>query len=162
MPRTSETRIIPFRPEQMFDLVADIRRYPEFLPWCKALRIRDERDDDLGARIVTADMIVRFRGFEEKFTSRARLDRPKLEVMTEFIDGPFEYLENRWGFGAAEGGACRIDFAIDFTFRSRILQKLASSMFERALLKLSNAFEARAHALYGPVLYGNAISKDAG
>lgn len=133
----------------MFDLVGDIRRYPEFLPWCSALRVRSDEMGPDGTRTLTSDMLVRFKGFEEKFTSRAHLMAAQMVVRTEFVDGPFEHLENRWHFLASESGGTAVEFFIDFRFRSRILQKIASSMFEKALMKLSEAFIQRAHALYG-------------
>ncbi len=156
MPAARETRIVPYAPVRMFELVGDIRRYPEFLPWCTALRVRSDEDAGEGIRLLTSDMIVRFKGFEEKFTSRARLDAPAMEVSTAFVDGPFEHLENRWHFLPHETGGTEVRFFIDFRFRSRILQKIASSMFEKALMKLSDAFVRRAHTLYGDV------NKDAG
>lgn len=149
MPSARETRLVPYSPQQMFDLVGDIRRYPEFLPWCSALRVRSDEVSGEGVRVLISDMLVRYKGFEERFTSRAHLIAPEMCVRTEFVDGSFEHLENRWHFHAGENGGTAVEFFIDFRFRSRILQKLASSMFEKALMKLSDAFVQRAHALYG-------------
>lgn len=148
MPHAHDTRIVPHDAAAMFDLVADIRRYPEFLPWCKALRVRSEDVDEKGRGIVTADMVARFKGFEERFTTRVTLDRPALAVDVAYIDGPFKHLVNAWRFTPREGGGSQVDFDIDFEFRSRILQMLARSMLEKALLKLSEAFVVRADALY--------------
>ena len=148
MPRAHDTRIVPHGAAQMFDLVADIRRYPEFLPWCKALRVRSEETDEQGRGVITADMVARFKGFEERFTTRVTLDKPSLAIDVAYIDGPFKRLVNAWRFQPLESGS-RVDFDIDFEFRSRVLQLLAKTMMEKALLKLSDAFVHRADALYG-------------
>ena len=149
MPRAEDTRNVPYRPAQMYDLVADIRRYPEFLPWCKALRVRTEDVDTEGRGLVVADMVARFKGFEERFTSRVALDRPALTIDVSYIDGPFKHLDNTWRFHPLGETGCRVVFDIDFEFRSRLLQMLARTMFERALTKMSDAFVNRADALYG-------------
>ncbi|MFT3808611.1 MAG: type II toxin-antitoxin system RatA family toxin [Micropepsaceae bacterium] len=148
MPHAHDTRIVPHGAAQMFDLVADIRRYPEFLPWCKALRVRSEETDEQGRGLVTADMVARFKGFEERFTTRVTLDKPGLAIDVAYIDGPFKRLVNAWRFQPLENGS-QVDFDIDFEFRSRVLQLLAKTMMEKALLKLSDAFVHRADALYG-------------
>ncbi len=148
MPQAHDTRIVPHGAAQMFDLVADIRRYPEFLPWCKALRVRAEETDEQGRGLITADMVARFKGFEERFTTRVTLDRPNLAIDVAYIDGPFKRLINAWRFTPLENGS-RVQFDIDFEFRSRVLQLLAKTMMEKALLKLSDAFVLRADALYG-------------
>ncbi len=147
MPRAEDTRIVPFTPAQMFDLVADIDAYPAFLPWCKALRVRSREVDGEGRGLIVADMIARFKGFEERFTSRVTLDRPALAIDVAYVDGPFSHLENQWRFMAEESGS-KVHFTIDFAFRNRILQMLANQMLERALLRLSEAFVTRAHELY--------------
>ena len=148
MPHAHDTRIVPHGAAQMFDLVADIRRYPEFLPWCKALRVRSEETDEQGRGLVTADMVARFKGFEERFTTRVTLDKPNLAIDVAYIDGPFKRLINAWRFQPLESGS-RVDFDIDFEFRSRVLQLLAKTMMEKALLKLSEAFVQRADQVYG-------------
>jgi coenzyme Q-binding protein COQ10 len=149
MPQAHDTKIVPHSAAAMFDLVADIRRYPEFLPWCKALRVRSEETDEQGRDVITADMVARFKGFEERFTSRVTLDRQALAVDVAYIDGPFKKLVNAWRFTPLESGGSQVDFDIDFEFRSRVLQLLAKTMLEKALLKLSGAFVERANALYG-------------
>lgn len=149
MPQAHDTRLVPYSAAQMFDLVADIRRYPEFLPWCKALRVRSDDVDEDGRGRLVADMVARFKGFEERFTSRVTLDRAALAIDVAYVDGPFRHLENAWRFTPREDGGTQVDFDIAFEFRSRVLQILARSMMEKALLKLSDAFVQRAHALYG-------------
>jgi coenzyme Q-binding protein COQ10 len=145
MPTHAEQRRLDFSPEQMFDLVSDIESYPEFLPWCVACRITS-RDDN----IIWGDLIVGFLTFRESFRSKVTLERPDL-VHVEYIDGPFRYLNNHWRFLPQEDGAATIvDFYIDFEFRSRILQAVAAKFFNEAVLRMVNAFERRAHEIYGP------------
>jgi len=148
MPKAHDIKFVPHSAVAMFDLVADIRRYPEFLPWCRALRVRSEETDEQGRTLITADMVARFKGFEERFTSRVTLDRPALAIDVAYVDGPFRKLENAWRFTQIGTQTSRVDFHIDFEFRSRVLQLLARSMLEKALLKLSGAFVERADALY--------------
>jgi len=126
----------------MFDLVAAVELYPEFLPWCKAARIRERKDD-----LIVADLVIGFKGVTERFTSRVTLDStiPKIDVSYE--DGPFKYLENKWIFEKSADG-CVIDFYVDFEFRSRLLQGLMGLVFTEAVRKMVHAFEKRADALY--------------
>src|SRR6266446_8869643 len=149
MPTHAEKRVLPYTAEQLFDLVADVERYPEFLPWCVGARIRERRDD-----LVVADLLIGFRMFRERFTSRVTLDRPR-RVDVAYSDGPFRYLANHWIFEPVEGG-CRIDFFVDFEFRSAILQKLIGVLFNEAVRRMVAAFEARAKALYGPLVSNRA------
>lgn len=149
MPHAEETRVVPYDAALMYDLVADVRRYPEFLPWCQALRLRSEDVDEEGRGTLVADMVARFKGFEERFTSRVTLDRPNLAIDVAYIDGPFQRLTNTWRFATLGPRASRVAFTIDFEFRSRVLRLLANSMFERALMRLSQAFEDRAGAIQG-------------
>ena len=143
MPTHAEKRKLPYTPEQLYSLVSDIEKYPEFLPWCIALRIR-KRD----AGQINADMIIGFKVFREKFTTRVSLDPPyRLDV--EYLDGPFKYLNNHWIFNPMGEGACEIDFFVDFEFKSMILQKAIGVVFNEAVQKMINAFEARAHKIYG-------------
>lgn len=128
------------------DLVADVRQYPAFLPWCIAARIRSQSEDNL-----TADLIIGFRMFRESFTSYVALDRERLEIEVEYAEGPFKYLKNKWVFIDADGG-CIIDFYVDFEFNSRLLQSVIESLFTEAVKRMVAAFEARAHALYTPKL----------
>ena len=143
MPRHSEKRIVPYTPEQMFSLVADVERYPEFLPWCVATRIRSRQDNEF-----TADLIAAFAAFREQYTSRVKLDPDASVILIEYIDGPFEHLTNRWHFGALDSG-CEISFDIDFRFRSKTLEVLISGVFTKAIKKMTASFETRAHRLYG-------------
>jgi coenzyme Q-binding protein COQ10 len=143
LPHHSEKRIVPYSAEQMFALVADVERYPEFLPWCAAVRVRS-RD---GA-VFTADLIAAFGALREQFTSRVMLDPAAKTITIEYIEGPFERLTNRWRFHALEKGS-EVEFDIDFRFKSRTLEALISGMFTRAIEKMTGSFVARADALYG-------------
>ena len=133
---------LPYTPEQLFDLVADIERYPEFLPWCVAARIK-ERGEDL----IVADLIIGFRMFRERFTSRVALDPPR-RIDVTYAEGPFRYLNNHWKFMPVTGG-CRIDFFVDFEFKSRLMQKVIEVLFSEAVRRMVGAFEKRARDLYG-------------
>src|SRR3989440_10714494 len=127
----------------MSRLVADIEPYPEFLPWCVGPRIRERRPD-----LIVADLIIGFRMSRERFTSRVTLDKPR-RIDVAYSEGPFRYLNNHWIFEPVEGGS-RIDFFVDFEFRSRVLQKLIGVLFNEAVRRMVHAFETRARALYGP------------
>ena len=151
MPRHHETRELPHSAEQMFALVTDIARYPEFLPWVIALRVRSDSEHES-----VADMIVGFKGLRESFSCRVHKERPRL-VTVSYIDGPMKHLHNEWHFAPLEAGGCRVDFLVDFSFRSRVFETLAGQMFDKALRKMIAAFEARAGELYGA---GSAISSD--
>lgn len=140
----SEQRALPHTPEQLFDLVADVEKYPEFLPWCVGARIRSRDDDTL-----VADLIIGFRGITDKFTSRVKLDRAAMKIDVAYQDGPFKYLNNHWLFLTSETGKCDIDFFIDFEFKSRILQALMGPLFNEAVRRMVGAFEDRAQQLYG-------------
>lgn len=143
MPRHTERRHLPYAPEQMFDLVADVGRYQQFLPWVAATRIRSDSETEM-----VADLVVGFKSLKETFTSRVKKDRPtRIEI--DYIDGPLKYLHNEWVFAADGEGGTHIDFCVDFAFKSRIFEALAGQMFDRALRRMIGAFEERAHALYG-------------
>jgi coenzyme Q-binding protein COQ10 len=142
MPSHAEQRVLPYSPEQIFDLVADVERYPEFLPWCVASRI-NRRDGN----VFEADVMIGFKMIREKFTSRVTLSRPA-DIQVEYTDGPFKYLTNHWKFIPADGG-CLIDFHIDFEFRSRILQRVLEPLFTEAVHRMVSAFETRAGVIYG-------------
>lgn len=144
MPRHSETRRLPYSPAQMFDLVADIGRYPEFLPWVVATRVIS-RDDAM----LVAEMVIGFSMFRERFTSRVTLDRPKL-LHVDYVSGPLKRLTNDWMFRPAPGGGCDVDFVVDFEFRSRTLERIAGAVFSEAFRRMVASFEARALKLYGP------------
>ncbi len=143
MPHHSEKRVVPYSDEQMFALVADVERYPEFLPWCAAVRIRSREEATF-----TADLIAAFGALREQFTSRVVLDPAGKAITIEYIEGPFQHLMNRWHFVPTESG-CEVLFDIDFRFKSRTLEALISGMFTRAIEKMTGAFVARAHQLYG-------------
>ena len=142
MPTHAEKRHLPFTPQQMFDLVADIERYPEFLPWCVGTRIRS-RDGDT----ILADMIIGYKMFRERFTSNVTLSAPD-RIDVAYSEGPFKYLTNHWIFEAQGDGGCLIDFYVDFEFRSRVLQKLIGTVFDRAVRIMVHAFEQRAGEIY--------------
>ncbi len=143
MPRHSETRVLPYTPEQLFDMVADVESYDEFLPWVVAVRIRSSSETE-----TIADLIVGFSAFKERFTSRVVKDRPE-RICVDYIDGPLKYLHNEWRFEALEKGGTKLHFSVDFAFKSRLFETLAGQMFDRALRRMTSAFERRAAALYG-------------
>ena len=143
MPRHDEIRHVPFSPDRMFDLVADVESYPLFLPWCIGARIRDRRQD-----IFLADLIIGFKMLREKYTSRVILDRSKYQIQIDYLEGPFKKLDNNWKFIPLGDGSTKIEFHIDFEFKSRILQNIMGKMFGEAVAIMVNAFEKRAHALY--------------
>lgn len=138
-----ETRRLPYSAEQMFDLVADVKRYAEFLPWVIATRVRSDSETEM-----VADMVVGFKSLRESFTSRVAKDRPR-EIAVHYIDGPLSDLDNVWTFRPTGENSCEIDFAVDFQFRNKVFQALAGQYFDRAFRKMVEAFEARADALYG-------------
>ena len=143
MPRHTEQRVLPYTPEQLFDLVADVGRYQEFLPWVAATRIREDSDTGM-----VADLVVGFGAFKETFTSRVHKTRPH-EIEIDYVEGPLKYLHNSWRFRLAGGGGTEVDFCVDFAFRNRLFEAIAGQMFDRALRRMIGAFEERAHALYG-------------
>ncbi len=152
MPKHKETRRLPYSPEQMFDLVADVPSYPEFLPWVTAIRLRSNSDTEM-----LADMIVGFKGLRETFTSRVVKQWADL-VHVDYVDGPLKHLSNDWHFRSDGEGGVIIDFEVDFAFKNRIFEMLAGQVFDRALRKMIGAFEARAEALYSPSSSGNSSS----
>ena len=143
MPRHSETRHLPYTPEQLFDLVADVARYDEFLPWVVAVRIRSSSEAE-----TVADLVVGFNAFKERFTSKVKKQRPD-SVCVDYVEGPLKYLHNEWTFEPADDGGTNVHFSVDFAFKSRIFEALAGQMFDRALRRMIGAFETRAAALYG-------------
>jgi coenzyme Q-binding protein COQ10 len=147
MPRHSETRTLPYSAQQMYDLVADVARYPEFLPWTAAARIRSRTPED-AREIVIADLIISFKVFREKFTSRVDLIPEDMRIDTQYLDGPIKHLQSSWRFKALEEG-CEVSFEVDFEFKSRLMQGAASMFFNEAMQRIVRAFEARAKDLYG-------------
>ncbi|MFV0300445.1 MAG: type II toxin-antitoxin system RatA family toxin [Paracoccus sp. (in: a-proteobacteria)] len=152
MPKSNDSRVLPYSARQMYDLVADIDRYPEFLPWNSAARIRSRQPREDGAEVVEADLVISFKVFRERFGSRVVLwptdaDGP-LKIDTEYLDGPFRYMRSDWTFTDLEPGRCRVDFHVDFEFRNAILQKLIGVVFGEAMAMIIRAFEDRARKLY--------------
>ena len=152
MPRHTEKRSLPYTPEQLFDLVADVKSYADFLPWVAAVRVRSDSETE-----TVADLVVGFRALKETFTSRVAKRRPH-EIETDYVEGPLKYLHNRWTFAPDGQGGTIVDFCVDFAFRSRIFETLAGQMFDRALRRMIGAFEERAHALYGAGASGSSSS----
>ncbi|MFO6447355.1 type II toxin-antitoxin system RatA family toxin [Erythrobacter sp. NE805] len=143
MPGIRETRRLPYSAEQMFDLVADVGRYAEFLPWVIATRVRSNSETEM-----VADMMVGFKAIRESFTSRVAKRRPEV-IDVHYVDGPLSDLDNVWTFRRVDDHTCEIDFLVDFTFKNRIFEKIAGQYFDRAFRKMVEAFETRAAALYG-------------
>ncbi len=142
MPTHAEKRHLPHSPQQMFDLVSDVAQYPEFLPWCVGTRIKSHENDE-----IVADMVIGYKMFREKFTSRVKLSAPdRIDVVYE--NGPFKYLNNHWIFIAEDDGSCTVDFYVDFEFRSKLLQKMIGVVFNEAVKIMVHAFEKRASAVY--------------
>ena len=138
-----ETRQLPYSAEQMFDLVADVGRYGEFLPWVIATRVRSDSETEM-----LADMVVGFKNLRERFTSRVAKQRP-VSIKAHYIDGPLSDLDNHWTFRALDEHSCEVQFSVDFQFRNKMFQALAGQYFDRAFRKMVEAFEARAEELYG-------------
>ena len=146
MPTHTEKRIMPYTAKQMYDLVADVETYPDFLPWCAATRIRKVTKDS-HKTIIEADLIIAFKVFRERFGSRVTLKAEKFSIDVEYLDGPFKYLNNHWIFRDVDGG-CEADFFVDFEFKSRVLQALIGVVFNEAMQRIVKAFEDRAINLY--------------
>jgi coenzyme Q-binding protein COQ10 len=144
MPTWSEKRRLPYTPEQLYELVADVERYPEFLPWCLAAKIRKRQGE-----MIHADLVIGFKMFRERFTSKITLSPPD-RIDVAYADGPFRYLDNHWIFVPTSDGT-EIDFFVDFEFKNRVLQKVIEVLFNEAVRRMVAAFEARAKALYAPI-----------
>jgi len=144
MPTHAEKRVLPYTQGQLFDMVADVERYPEFLPWCVAARIRRREGE-----VFFADLVIGFKMVRERFTSRVTLTRSN-RVDVTYTDGPFHYLNNHWVFNPQPDGSTEIDFYVDFEFRSKLLQTLIGTLFNEAVRLMVAAFERRARYLYGP------------
>lgn len=143
MPGVHEIRRLPYSAEQMFDLVADVGRYAEFLPWVVATRVKSDSETEM-----VADMLVGFNALREKFTSRVEKRRPE-EIRVHYVDGPLRDLDNVWVFRSLGADACEVEFSVNFTFRNILFEKLAGQYFDRAFRKMVAAFETRAAELYG-------------
>ena len=151
MPRHSENRVLPYSAQQIYDLVADVARYPEFLPWTAAARISSRRalpERGAGAEVMEADLVISFKVFREKFGSRVVLLPAERRIETDYLDGPFRYLHSFWQI-EPEGQGCRVRFEVDFEFRNVILQKAIGLFFDEAMRRVVGAFETRARQLYG-------------
>jgi coenzyme Q-binding protein COQ10 len=149
MPSFRSTRVVKHTPEQMFALVADVERYPEFLPLCEDLRIVRRQADAQGREVLVAAMSVGYKAVRETFTSRVTLDPGSRTILVEYVDGPFKRLENRWEFQPA-GSGTSVEFYIAYEFRSMALGLLMGAMFDKAFRRFAEAFEQRAHTVYGP------------
>ncbi len=143
MPTHAERRRLPYRAEQLFELVADVERYPEFLPWCVGARVRERKPT-----LIVADLLIGYRMVRERFTSRVILDRPN-RIDVSYSECPFRYLNNHWEFAPQTDGSTVLDFYVDFEFRSRVLQKVIELLFNEAVKRMVAAFEGRARRLYG-------------
>ncbi|HEU5020135.1 MAG TPA: type II toxin-antitoxin system RatA family toxin [Pseudolabrys sp.] len=149
MPRFSTTRRVRHAASEMFDLVADVEKYPQFLPLCKAMRVRSRREQEDGTVVMVAEMTVAYKLVHQSFTSRATLDQQNLSIIVEYLDGPFKRMQNRWAFEAVGDDACDVEFFIDYEFKSRALSMLMGAMFDTAFRRFSAAFEQRADQVYG-------------
>ncbi len=148
MPQQAETKTLPYSAQQMFDLVADVARYPEFLPWTAAARIRSTRPIDGGQELL-ADLVISFKVFRERFGSKVILLNADKRILTDYIDGPFKHLKSVWSFRDLPGGGCEVAFEVDFEFKNAILAGIIGLVFNEAMSRVVRAFETRAHALYG-------------
>lgn len=148
MPRFTTRRRVAFSADQMFALIADVEKYPLFLPLCEALTIRERTTDGEGRVVLVAAMDVGYKAIRERFTTRVTLDPGANRILATYLDGPFSKLDNRWSFVPAAGG-CDVDFFIDYEFRNLVLQMLMGGMFQQAFGKFAEAFEARARVVYG-------------
>ncbi|WP_225030381.1 type II toxin-antitoxin system RatA family toxin [Xinfangfangia pollutisoli] len=157
MPTHHETKRLPYTAREMYDLVADVARYPEFLPWNAAARIRSRKPIE-GGEVMEADLVISFKVFRERFGSRVTLLPAEARILTEYLDGPFKYMKSTWAFrdlpaeaeaGVGAGGGCEVEFFVDFEFRNAILQGIIGLVFNDAMQRIVRAFERRAAQLYG-------------
>ncbi len=148
MPTHSETRPLPYSAQQMYDLVADVARYPEFLPWCAAARVRSVTPEG-ETEVMEADLVISFKVFRERFASRVVLWPGAHKIDTEYLDGPFKYMKSTWAFDDTADGGCNVHFFVDFEFRNAILQGIIGIVFNDAMHRIVRAFESRAADLYG-------------
>ena len=149
MPQFRTKRRVQHSAAAMFDLVADVERYPEFVPLCERLRVRDRIPGEQGTEMLVADMTVGYKMMRETFVSRVVLDRPNLKIQVEYLEGPFRHLDNRWIFQPLSEAACEVEFYIVYEFKSRVLGMLMGSMFDAAFRRFAEAFERRADVVYG-------------
>jgi coenzyme Q-binding protein COQ10 len=149
MPQFSTTRRVQHSAADMFDLVADVERYPQFVPLCQSLRVRRRSTDGEGREVVVADMTVAYKFIRETFTSRVTLDRPNLTILVEYLEGPFRRMNNRWSFRTVSETSCEVEFFLTYEFRSRTLAMLMGGVFDAAFRRFAAAFERRADQVYG-------------
>jgi coenzyme Q-binding protein COQ10 len=149
MPRFSTTRHVRHSASDMFDLVADVKSYPEFVPLCADMRVRERRENEDGTVVMVAAMTVAYKLIRQTFTSRATLDRDNLKILVEYLDGPFKRMQNRWTFKPTGEGSCEVGFFIDYEFASRTFGMLMGAMFDTVFRRMAAAFEARADHVYG-------------
>jgi coenzyme Q-binding protein COQ10 len=148
MPEFATTRRVRHSASDMFNLVADVEKYPQFVPLCSALKIRERRNVGEGVEVLVADMTVAYKLIRETFRSRVTLDRPTLQILVEYLDGPFRRMENRWTFRALGAQSCEVGFFITYEFKSRMLGLLMGAMFDAAFRRFAAAFERRADEIY--------------
>ena len=148
MPKHHEIKPLPYSATQMYDLVADVASYPQFLPWNSAARITS-RTPITGGEMMEADLVISFKVFRERFASRVMLYPDDRRIDTEYLDGPFKHMKSTWGFKDREGGGCDVEFFVDFEFRNAILQGIIGIVFNDAMQRIVRAFERRAAVLYG-------------
>ena len=149
MPQFSTRRRVQHSAADMFDLVADVERYPEFVPMCSAMHVRSVTDKGDGISVMVATMTVAYKMIHQSFTSRATLDKAKLKILVEYLDGPFRYMQNRWVFHPTGEQACEVEFFIEYEFRSRTLAMLVGTVFDTVFRRMAGAFEKRADRVYG-------------
>lgn len=149
MPHFSTKRRVRHTAPNMFDLVADVEKYPQFVPLCAGMRVKSRSEKSEGVTVLVAEMTVAYKLVRQTFTSRVTLDGPKLEILVEYLSGPFSRMQNRWTFTATADDACEVTFFIDYEFKSRTLAMLMGAMFDTAFRKFSAAFEKRADVVYG-------------
>ena len=149
MPSHAETRTLPYTAQQMYDLVADVGSYPEFLPWPAAARVNSITPQDDGSEVMEADLVISFRVFRERFSSRVVLWPEQKRIETEYLDGPFHHMRSNWEFRDIGEGQCEGGFDVDFKFKNRLLQGAAELFFYEAMKRIVRAFETRAEKLYG-------------
>ena len=148
MPQFSTTRLVRHSAAEMFDLVADVERYPEFVPLCRELKVSKRIPEPEGVEILVADMTVAYKFIHEEFASRVTLDRPNLQILVEYLEGPFSKLENRWTFHPTGERTCEVEFFISYEFKSFMLDLLMGAMFDTAFRRFAAAFERRADVIY--------------
>ncbi len=149
MPTHAEVRRVPYSAQEMYALVAEVDRYPEFLPWCTGARVRSRTKQADGSEVVEAELVISFKVFRERFGSRVTLRPDESRIDVAYLEGPFRYLNNHWQFIPVAEGVCDLDFFVDFEFRSRTLQAVIGLVFNEAVRRMVRAFEQRAVKLYG-------------